>query len=118
MIQAATVNGYIDTINKATSQRELKTIASISAGKEPFEKVNLANIDPKATFKHFKGVSAAKLSDLAPVPPVLEMSREDKRFIEGKDVASELHEGRNVAAMEWQDFKAKIDLSEAKKFLK
>jgi restriction system protein len=103
-IQAATVNGFIDTIDDATGKQTIKTIASVSADKEPFEDVNLERVDPKATFKHFKGVAAAKLADMAPVPPVMQMDKEDKRFIEGKDVAGDLDEGKNVAAMTWQDF--------------
>lgn len=103
-IEAVALNGYIDAINPATGKQEVKTIASISATREAFDEINLASIDPKATFKHFKGVSAAKLSDLAPVPPVIQMNKTDKRFIEGRDVAQSLNEGSNIASMSWQDF--------------
>ena len=103
-IKIAAINGYTDSINPATGKYETKTIASISADKQAFEDVNLENIDPKQTFKHFKGVAAAKLSDLAPVPPVIEMNKSDKRFIESEEVAWELGESTNIAAMAWQDF--------------
>ncbi len=104
VIDASAVNGYVDAINPATGKRELKTIASISANKDAFEEVDLSKIDPKATFKHFKGVAAARLADLAAIPPVIQMDRTDKRFIEGEDVAQYLDESVNIAAMPWQDF--------------
>ncbi|MNR05728.1 Mrr restriction system protein [compost metagenome] len=34
----------------------------------------------------------------------MEMNREDRRFIEGRDVAHTLDEGTNLASMSWEDF--------------
>ena len=67
-------------------------------------KLNLSAIDPKAWFKSAKGVSAASLANIAPVAPLVTISKEDKRFIEAHEVADTLDEGTNLAAMDWQEF--------------
>lgn len=103
-IQAATANGYVDTVDEATGNPTVKVIASISADREQFQAINLANVDPKATFRYLKGVSANKLADMAAVRPIMEMDRNDSRFVDGRDVAAEINDQQNVAAMPWQDF--------------
>ena len=65
---------------------------------------DLSKVDPKATFKHLKGIAAATLVDLTPIPPVMTLNKKDKRFIEGYEVAFQLDEGVNIAAMDWEDF--------------
>jgi hypothetical protein len=65
---------------------------------------NLANIDPKLCFKSLKGVGSSKLHSLTPIAPILNISREDKRFISSYEVAKELNETCNLAAMDWEDF--------------
>lgn len=103
-IQAVTVNGYIDTVDEATGNPTVKVIASISVEREQFQTINLANVDPKATFRYLKGVAANRLADMAAVRPIMEMDRHDARFVDGRDVASEINDQQNVAAMHWQDF--------------
>ena len=65
--------------------------------------INLANIDPKLCFKSLKGVGSSKLHSLTPIAPILNISREDKRFISSYEVAKELDETCNLAAMDWED---------------
>ena len=91
----------------AGSLRQLITSAcvlSIQAKKEEFLLVNLANVDPKICFKSLKGVGSSKFHSLTPVAPVLAISREDKRFVASHEVVSQLNEGVNLAAMDWEDF--------------
>jgi restriction system protein len=66
--------------------------------------INLAQVDPKACFKKLKGVSASRLVELAPVRPIQQINREDKRFIESYAVADSLDDSSNLAAMDWEDF--------------
>ena len=97
-------NGCVSDISPATGVLEHKTILSVSASKKDFEAFDLAKVNPKATFKHLKGVSGAALADLVAVPPVVMLDRADKRFVEGKVVAAHLDESKNLAAMDWEDF--------------
>ena len=61
-------------------------------------------IDPKTWFKSAKGISAACLANTTPVAPIISISHEDKRFIEGYSVSENLNEQLNLAAIDWQDF--------------
>ena len=66
--------------------------------------INLEQVEPKACFKKLKGVSAAKLMALQPVRPILQLNKEDKRFVAAHEVADGLDDSSNLAAMDWEDF--------------
>ncbi|MGC2111668.1 MAG: restriction endonuclease [Candidatus Korobacteraceae bacterium] len=97
-------NGWVNSVDKATGQDVNACILSIQVNKAEFMAVNLAQVEPKACFKKFKGVSAAKLTELTPVRPVLQLNKEDRRFISPYEVAGSLDSSSNIAAMDWQDF--------------
>ena len=44
------------------------------------------------------------LTALQPVRPILQLNREDKRFIPAYDVAGAIDSSSNLAAMDWEDF--------------
>ena len=103
-IRAISFNGWVKFINKATGKEENNCILSIQVKKEEFMQINLANIDPKICFKNLKGVASTKLSSITPVQPILQISKTDKRFVDGYAVAHKIDEATNIAAMEWEDF--------------
>ena len=103
-IDAVVFNGWVDALNKATGKRQNNCILSIQVSKTEFLNVDLKNVDPKACFRNFKGVGSSKLSSLAPIAPIIQISRDDKRFVAAKEVADRLDEGFNLAAMDWEDF--------------
>jgi restriction system protein len=79
-------------------------VFSVQANKEEFEQINLANIDPKACFKKLRGVGNSKLHSLTPIAPILQMDKDDRRFVSSYDVTSELNDNHNLAAMDREDF--------------
>ena len=97
-------NGWVNNLDKATGKRQDVCILSLMVNKAEFMDVNLLDVDAKACFKRFQGVSASQLSVLTPIPPILKISKEDKRFIEGLMVGQNLDDSANIAAMDWQDF--------------
>lgn len=97
-------NGWVNNLNKAIGKRQDMCILSLMVSKTEFMDVNLIDVDAKACFKRFKGVSASELSELTPIPPILKISREDRRFVEEQEVGKNLGDSANVAAMDWQDF--------------
>lgn len=103
-LEAAVFNGVSQGTNPATGIFESKVIMTVLAKKEEFEQFDLSQVDPKKTFKHLKGLSAASLDSLTPVPPVIDIVKEDRRFVESKDVSSSLEYSTNLATMDWQDF--------------
>lgn len=72
--------------------------------KNEFKELDLNNIDPKTWFKSTKGISANYLKNITPIKPIVEMKKEDSRFIESYDVADDLSYEDNIAAMDWKEF--------------
>jgi restriction system protein len=103
-IDMISFNGWVKAINKATGNEEINCILSIQVKKDEFENINLLNVDPKACFKSLKGISSSKLSTLTPIKPIIQISTEDKRFVESYDVADGIDTSTNLAAMDWEDF--------------
>lgn len=103
-LEAISFNGWVRSFNKATGKEENNCIMSIQVKKEEFVGIDLANVDPKICFRTLKGVASSKLSSLTPIQPILQISKVDKRFIEGHEVAKNLNDETNIAAMDWEDF--------------
>jgi len=103
-LEAVAFNGLVTNINPATGMEETKLIMSIVANKDQFIAFDLSQVDPKATFKHMKGVAAVSLVDLTPIPPIIQLDKSDKRFISGRNVVGNLDDSVNLAAMHWDDF--------------
>jgi restriction system protein len=103
-LDAVGFNGLVTNTNPATGIEETKIIMSIMASKDQFVAFDLGQVDPRATFKHMKGVAAVSLVDLTPIPPIIQIDKSDKRFISGRNVVGNLDDSVNLAAMHWEDF--------------
>lgn len=103
-LAAIVFNGWIESVDVATGNDTKGCVLSVQAKKEEFQKINLARVDPKACFKALRGVGSSTLHSLTPIAPVLRISRDDKRFVASYEVAGELDERSNLAAMDWEDF--------------
>lgn len=103
-IDTISFNGWVNSINKATGKEENNCILSIQAKKGDFVNIDLSNVDPKTCFKNLKGVASSKLRTLTPVQPILQISREDKRFVDSYEVKDKIDNSTNLAAMDWEDF--------------
>jgi restriction system protein len=66
--------------------------------------LNLVHVSPKEVIRGLKGVTAGPLIMLAPVKPIMELNRDDDRFVESKEVLDQLGPEDNLAAMEWESF--------------
>lgn len=95
-------NGYVDFVDKRTGQDARSCLLSILVARDDFTSLDLARVDPKTCFKSLKGVSAASLASFTSIPPVLDINREDRRFVDSREVVVE--EGTNLAGMPWGDF--------------
>ncbi len=102
--EAIVFNGWVRSIDRATGKEANACLLSVQTNREEFLSLNLAAVDPKACFKKLKGVGSSQLHSLTPVAPLLQLSREDKRFVSSYEVANTLDERSNIAAMDWQDF--------------
>lgn len=103
-IESINFNGWVDSVDKGSGKEFTACIISLLVNKNDFEAINLHKVDPKECFKRLKGVGASQLYGITPIPPILKINTEDKRFIESYEVASELDSSINLAAMDWEDF--------------
>lgn len=103
-VEAISFNGWVKATNKATGKEENNCILSIQTKRTEFNELDLSNVDPKTCFKNLKGVASSKLSTLTAIQPILQISKVDKRFIEGYNVTGEIDDTTNLAAMDWEDF--------------
>lgn len=101
-IDAISFNGWINVKNRATGKSENNCILSIQVKKNEFAEIDLSQVNPKTCFKHFKGVGSSKLYGITAIQPILQIQKNDKRFVNSQSV--EFDDSTNLAAMAWEDF--------------
>jgi restriction system protein len=97
-------NGFVTAVDRGTGNEVTACIISMQTSSEMLRAINLAKVDPRACFRQLKGVGSSKLHSVTPVAPIINLRREDARFIPSYEVAERLNEGVNLAAMDWEDF--------------
>lgn len=95
-------NGIVKVRNAGTGRQENNCILSLSVNRFEFEKIELRYVDAKTCFKHLKGVGGAKLYDYSPIVPIMQINKNDKRFVDGHSVSTD--SSTNLAAMDWEEF--------------
>lgn len=103
-LDAIIINGWVNSINIATGKKVNNCIVTVQAKKTEFNEIELSNIDPKTCFKYLKGIGSSRLSGITAVKPIAQINKNDKRFVTSHDVANQLNQGSNLAAMEWEEF--------------
>lgn len=103
-VERVLFNGFATYVDRKTGRETTTCIMSVLVKRSEFETIDLGRVDPKACFKNLKGVSASTLSALAAVPPVMELNKEDRRFIEAKSTVGDITDATNLASMDWSDF--------------
>lgn len=103
-IDAIVFNGIVTATDRTTGKPTTACVLSIRVNRAEFLEINLAQVDPKACFKSLKGVGSSKLHGLSPVPPIMQLRRDDGRFVSAYEVANTLDGSVNLAAMDWEDF--------------
>jgi restriction system protein len=98
------INVEQDWFDPATGQPRNGIIASLHASVEQFRSLDLAKLDAEACFKSLKGLSTPSLDSVSPIRPIFTMSKEDERFVAGKNIEDSLVPESNLAAMEWEEF--------------
>ena len=103
-LDAVVFNGWVTSIDPSRGNETTACILSVQAKREEFLAINLTNVEPKACFKSLKGVGSSKLHSITPVAPIVQMRREDGRFVSAREIANTLDDSVNLAAMDWEDF--------------
>ncbi len=76
----------------------------MQASREEFSKLNLANVDKKACLKHLKAQTSPSSSELIAIKPIVELPKQDSRFVEEVDILSALDNRPNLLEMDPFDF--------------
>jgi restriction system protein len=103
-VASVVVNGWVTYTDKATGNDKTSCVISVGTGRDAFTQINLARVDPSVCIKNLKGLIAGPLSQVAPVQPVLQLNREDRRFIESEAVLADLNSSTNLATIDWEAF--------------
>lgn len=103
-LESVVFNGWVESVDKGTGNRVNACVLSVQANRDEFAAVNLSQIDPKACFKNLKGVGSSQLHSLTPVAPIIQVDRQDERFVPSHEVTDGLDDSYNLAAMDWEDF--------------
>lgn len=103
-LQSITFNGWVTSTDRSTGKETTACVLSVQARRDEFLAINLAAVDPKACFKALKGVGSSKLHSMTAVAPIMQIRREDGRFVTAREVANTLDDSVNLAAMDWGDF--------------
>lgn len=104
VIDCVVYNGWVDSIDPATGLFVNKCILSIAANRDEFNQIDLLHVDAKACFRRLKGIAASKLHSLTPIAPILNLRKDDKRFIDSHAIIDSIQEAQNLSSMEWADF--------------
>lgn len=97
-------NGYVTALDKSTGKDTTACILSLQASKVAFQAIDLRRVEPRACFKSLKGVGSSKLHGLSAVAPILQMRRDDGRFVSAQEVVNTLDASTNLASMDWEEF--------------
>ncbi|MGI8402711.1 MAG: restriction endonuclease [Gemmatimonadaceae bacterium] len=103
-LDAVVLNGYVTAVDRSKGKNVTACVLSLRSGKSEFEQIDLSNVEPRACFKALKGVGSSKLYGLSAIAPILQLRRDDGRFVAAHEVANTLDERTNLAAMDWEDF--------------
>ena len=77
----------------ATGAPRQGIIASLQAMKSELVTLQVDCPDPKACFRHLKGISTPSVEQVAPVRPIFVMDTNDERVVENRDVAEQMERG-------------------------
>lgn len=103
-IESITFNGIVNSLDPATGHQSEKCIMSIMVNRKEFMSMDFSRIDQKQCFRRLKGIAAHDLTSLTPIPPIMSLNKDDKRFISPDSVLEGIDTENNLAAMDWKDF--------------
>lgn len=102
--QSIIFNGWVKGIDKSTGNDFTSCIISLQTNNAEFADLTLSRVSPKECVRKLKGLTAGSLSQMAPVKPIMQINKEDTRFVESKSVLADLNSTDNLAEMPWEDF--------------
>jgi restriction system protein len=103
-IDLIAINARQSWFDPATGAPKEGVIASLQASKNDFLSLQIDRIEPKACFRHLKGISTPSIDNITKINPIVNFDMNDRRIIANKDVSESLDPNANLAEMPWDDF--------------
>jgi restriction system protein len=103
-LSAVVVNGRVSYIEPSTGRDATNCIISVSVDRKAYSDLDLGRVSPNECIKSLKGLVAGPLSEVAPVQPIMHLDRDDSRFVDNRDVLSDLGDLTNLAEIGWEEF--------------
>lgn len=104
IIETISFNGWVNSVNPKNGNFENKCILTLSAKKKSILDINIEQIVPIDAFRALKGISAVQLSEYTAIAPILNINKEDKRFVQSENVLKNISSTTNIAAIGWEEF--------------
>lgn len=103
-VQSVVFNGWVNGIDRSNGKPFESCIISVQVERSAFLDIELANVDPLQCVRSLRGLTAGPLHQIAPVRPIMNIHREDKRFVASQDVLDNIDDSMNLAEMDWEMF--------------
>jgi restriction system protein len=107
-VAVLTFSGYVDTTDPATGNPFKPYLISIRVTKDRFTELNLDRVDTKVCLRNLGAHVSPQPAELVAVKPIIEFDMVDKRFVEEKDVLSQLDSRPNLMDLTPAEFEALV----------
>ena len=107
-LETLVLNGYVDTIDRATGKSISPHLITLRVSRETFMQLDLRNVDPAACLKGLNASVSRSPAELVPVRPVLEFDMVDPRFVQESDVLGTLDTRPHLMELSPRDFESLI----------
>jgi restriction system protein len=103
-VDTIVVNGWSRYFEKTTGKLRDAYVATLKVSPSTMRDIDIGKADPLAAFRALGGVFVYSPDEVTPIDPEIRLDKEDRRFVEGREVLSGLAQGQNLGEMDWQDF--------------
>ncbi|WP_433731784.1 restriction endonuclease [Actinoplanes sp. CA-051413] len=104
LLRTVAFNGHVDTINRATGQREYPCLVSLNVERDKFEELILDRVSPADCLRHLNALVSPHPFALTPIQPVLRFDLSRFNFIKGFDAVATLDHRPDLMEMGHGEF--------------
>ncbi len=103
-VDSVCFNGWLSYVDPIDGHRKSAWVISVLAEAGKIRAINIGGVGPKEAFEALKGRASPTMVDINPVPPILQINREDRRVVESNFSMDDMESSTNLAAMHWEKF--------------
>jgi len=104
LYETVAINARQNWFDPATGEPREGVVASLMSTKAELRRLQPGQLDPEVCFRHLSGIATPNILNVATIRPIFVLNTDDNRVVANRDVAEQLPEETNLAAMSWEDF--------------